>query len=352
MNDYYHKYIKYKTKYFYIKYGGKGKKENPQPQQPLVIEIPIPQPVTTRLTSQQPLVTTRPTSQAAVIARPIPTRPIQQLVTTRPTPQLITTRPIPQLVTTRPIQQLVTTRPTPQLVTTRPTPQLVTTRPTPQLVTIRPTPQLVTTRTTRLTPQAAVVATLFSTPKVPLIGTPSSTSSISSTIVATPSTPKLDIEKLSLERLIKNKDELVCLLSSCPDLSDYDITSRPTATMHLYINFRKKGEFVDFAHFSFHNPEDNSTSLKLGDMFEANTFHLKLDNYDGIVFNLVLDGDILKLKSKLEEEIIKKEIIKKGINNDFSELNKIIVCLEKILNIHEYKGIITNPIVINLFGNE
>jgi hypothetical protein len=194
---------------------------------------------------------------------------------------------------------------------------------------------------------AVVVATPPSTPKAAaVVATPSSISSISSTTVATPSTPKLDIEKLSLERLIKNKDELVCLLSSCPDLSDYDITSRPTATMHLYINFRKKGELVDFAHFSFHNPEDISSSLKLGDMFEANTFHLKLDNYDGIVFNLVLDRDILKLKSKLE-----KEIIKKRIKDDFYELNKIIACLEKILNIHEYKGIITNPIVRNLFGN-
>ena len=203
-----------------------------------------------------------------------------------------------------------------------------------------------TSTSTSTPPQTAVVVTPTSTPKVSSIVTPSFISSISSTTVATPSTPKLDIERLSLERLIKNKDELVCLLSSCSDLSDYDITSRPTATMHLYINFRKKGELVDFAHFSFHNPEDISSSLKLGDIFEANTFHLKLDNYDGIVFNLVLDGDILKLKSKLKEKIIKKRI-----KDDFYELNKIIACLEKILNIHEYKGIITNPIVRNLFGN-
>ena len=197
------------------------------------------------------------------------------------------------------------------------------------------------------TPKAAVVATPPSTPKAAaVVATPSSISSISSTTVATPSTPQLDIVKLSLERLIDNKDELVCLLSSCPALSDYDITSRPTATMHLYINFRKKGELVDFAHFSFHNPEDSSLNLKLGDMFEANIFHLKLDKYNGIVFNLVPDGNSLKLKSKLEEKIIRNKI-----KDDFSELNKIIACLEKILNNHEYKGIITNPVAKNLFGN-
>jgi len=245
MNNYYHKYIKYKTKYFDIKYGGK------KPKKPKIINA---------------------------------------------TPQAETQSAI-QAETQAEIQSVI------------------------QSTTKSATPPS--------TPQQNLSSIL----------TPSPISSISSTAVASiPSTPKLEIDKLSLERLIKNKDELVCLLSSYPDLSDYDITSRPTVKMHLYINFKKKGEVSDFAHFSFHNPEENS--LRLGDMFEANTFHLKLDNYDGIVFNLVLDEEQLKLKSKLNTKSIKKII--KG---DFSELKKIITYLEKILNLDEYKVIITDPIV-------
>ena len=185
-----------------------------------------------------------------------------------------------------------------------------------------------------------------STPKnkVSSINTPGSNLSTSSTDAVSASPPKLKIAPKSLEILIENKDDLVCLLSACPFLSKYDITSRPTATRHLYINFKKKGDVSDFAHFSFHYPQEEEES-KIYDMFVANTFHLKLDIFPDIVFNLILDGGRLVLQSKMKP----KNIIKKITNSIYDELVNIKNCLEKILNMPDYKNTIIEPVSRQLF---
>lgn len=178
-----------------------------------------------------------------------------------------------------------------------------------------------------------------------LTKTPSSNLSISSMGAVTESPPKLEIVTNSLYMLIENKDDLVCLLSSCPSLSNYDITSRPTANMHLYINFKKRGDVSDFAHFSFHYPDESESDKKLNDMFEANTFHLRSDINRDIIFNLILDGEKLVLRSKMKE----KNLIKKIDKSKYDELVKIKVCIEKILNMSDYKGKIINPTARKLF---
>ena len=244
MNDYYHKYIKYKTKYLEIKYGA-GKREKKK-----AISVKLPQPVGTPVKLPQPVGT------------------------------VLTSAPA-----------------------------------TPQQFSLTETPS-----STR------------------------SDLSVSSNSADTDSPPQLKIEPKSLEILIENKDDLVCLLSSCPSLSDYDITSRPTTKWHLYINFKKKGDVSDFAHFSFHYPEEEEKS-KIYDMFVANTFHLKLDLFPDIVFNLILDGDSLVLQSKMKP----KNIIKKITKPNYDELVNIKNCLEKILNIPEYKKTIKEPVIRRLF---
>jgi hypothetical protein len=249
MNDYYHKYIKYKIKYFDIKYGaGKNKKPVPAQLPPAPVPAPLP-------------------------PAPVPAPPV----------------PVPPLLA-------------------------------PPVPPVTPAPPS-------------------------LVQTPPSNFSTSSDIPNSPPSPQLVIAPRSLDKLIENNNELVCLLSSCQSLSDYNITSRKTVKNHLYINFIKKGNSTVFAHFSFHYPQEESSNLRLSDMFEANTFHLKLDNYNGIVFNLVLDEDRLVLQGNMEPTKIKKEITEPN----YDEIVKIKNCLEEILNKPKYKNYIINPLVTRLF---
>jgi hypothetical protein len=187
------------------------------------------------------------------------------------------------------------------------------------------------------TPSVQATPQQFST-----VNTPESNLSTSSMGAVTESPPKLEIQPSSLDTLIKKKDDLVSLLSACPELSNYDITSRSTSTGHLYINFIKKNVF---AHFSFHYPADEVES-DIYDMFVPNTFHLRLDKYKQIVFNLILDQhEKLVLESKTEEQ----DIICIITEPNYDELIKIKNCLEKTLNMPEYKGIILNPTARQLF---
>jgi hypothetical protein len=191
------------------------------------------------------------------------------------------------------------------------------------------------------TPSVQATPQQFST-----VNTPESNLSTSSMGAVTESPPKLEIQPSSLDTLIKKKDDLVSLLSACPELLNYDITSRSTSTGHLYINFIKKVDKKNvFAHFSFHYPADEVES-DIYDMFVPNTFHLRLDKYKQIVFNLILDQhEKLVLESKTEEQ----DIICIITEPNYDELIKIKNCLEKTLNMPEYKGIILNPTARQLF---
>ena len=207
------------------------------------------------------------------------------------------------------------------------------------------------------TPQASPSTPAPSTPAHLILNTPLSVSSASSTTAA-PSTPKLVINPVSLTRLIDNKDELVCLLSACSNLSNYNITARPRikdTNSQLYINFERKKK--GFAHFSFHFPDDKQDFIKddkpkikqddirIEDIFEANTFHLKLDINKLIVFNLILDNDNYKLISKLDD----CEIMLKIGEEDFKNVKEIITCFETILNSNKYKRILDEPTARKLF---
>jgi len=261
MNVYYQKYIKYKTKYLEIKYGGKGKK-----------------------TAQTPA-----SIESAASAAPAT---IASAATVTPTKSA-----------SAPLAPA--------------------------------TPTVLATPSVLATPQEQDTT----------IRTPSSTSSDATNIAYTNSPPKLEIQSSSLTILIEKKDDLVCLLSSCLSLSNYVITSRSTVTEHLYINFKKKGEKNDFAHFSFHYPADEVES-DIYDMFVPNTFHLRLDKNRQIVFNLILDQhEKLVLESKTDPQ----EIICIITEPNYAELIKIKDCLEQILNMPEYKGIITEPTARRLF---
>jgi len=217
---------------------------------------------------------------------------------------------------------------------------------------LAPSASAATVTPTKLAPFAsaatatpAVLATPQETPKFSTVKTPSSTLSDASDRAYTNSTPKLKIQSSSLTTLINKKDDLVCLLSSCPSLSNYVITSRLTGTEHLYINFIKKGEKKAFAHFSFHYPADEVES-DIYDMFVPNTFHLRLDKNRQIVFNLIMDQhEKLVLESKIDPQ----EIICIITEPNYAELIKIKDCLEQILNMPEYKGIITEPTARRLF---
>jgi hypothetical protein len=152
---------------------------------------------------------------------------------------------------------------------------------------------------------------IYSTPDInSSLGTPSSTT-------AAPSTPQQMIEPVLLTRLIEKKDEFVCLLLECLNSSKYKITARATKTIRaqLYIDIKKNKK--DFVHFSFHYPDEE---VGLQDMFVANTFHLKLDINQDIVFNLFLENDIYKLKSKLDN----CEIILKIGDVNFNDVKEII----------------------------
>ena len=179
-----------------------------------------------------------------------------------------------------------------------------------------------------------------------------------SSVNVEPPTPKIIVEPVLLSRLIPKKDELVCILSACSNLSQYKIKAKNTKmnNSQLYINFEKEKEKKDFAHFSFHYPiddenydedSDEDSKPKLYDIFESDTFHLKLDIAKNIVFNLVLEGDNYKLKSKLDD----CQIISKINQVNFNDVKKIIECFEIIFNSDEYKKIFKNPAARKLLFN-
>jgi hypothetical protein len=168
-------------------------------------------------------------------------------------------------------------------------------------------------------------------------------SSVSS-VFAEPGTPLLEPEPSVLNRLIEYKDELVCILLANPTLSNYKISARYSkkSDSELFINFLNKVSKKNFCHFSFHYPDESVDNLfvsgiRLGDMFEANTFHLKLDDFQQIVYNLDLKD--LKLKCKFDDCKIEFLI---GENN-FIEIKKIIACFEEIFSSDKYKRILLNP---------
>jgi hypothetical protein len=155
--------------------------------------------------------------------------------------------------------------------------------------------------------------------------------------VATPSTPKLEFDSIIVDRLKKNQPKLIESLQQCK--LDYDISSN--AKKDFFINFRK--DLITFAHFSFHNPKEDS--LKLGDMYDTSPFHLRLDSIHDIIFNLErTSDDQIILQSKMKEE----EIIDLIGCKVYYELIKIKNCLEKVLNTPELKKILFNPVAQKL----
>ena len=260
MNDYYHKYIKYKSKYINLIYGGVG----------------------------------TPTKETPTINRPSWASVVKQSSNPQQTPS---PQQPPQL---QPHQPLPPVQPPP------PSTPPQSTKPPP------------------VTPGRGLTPGL----------TPGST-------VALPSTPKLEIDLQTVESIIRSKNKLIKLLKSCVSLSNYDITQRTSGIGDFYINFKKKGELINFSHFSFHNPTDPPSTLKLNDRFDINPFHLRYDSLDNIFFNLRKDDDErLILQSPMKEEDIIALI---GCEN-YYELIIIKNCLEEILNKPEIIKNIIEPI--------
>ena len=197
---------------------------------------------------------------------------------------------------------------------------------------------------------ASIVGKPPSTPQKPIIQPPESTvatpqppqkpiiqSLTPESTVATPSTPKLEFDSKTVERLKQIQTILIESLQQCK--LDYDISSN--AKKDFFINFRK--DLITFAHFSFHNPKEDS--LKLGDMYDTSPFHLKLDSIHDILFNLErTSDDQIILQSKMKEE----EIIDLIGCKAYYELIKIKNCLEKVLNTPKLKKILFNPVAQKL----
>jgi hypothetical protein len=252
MNVYYQKYIKYKTKYLEIKYGGSGKGKKAQSTPPAQKQV-------------QPALSIQP---------PPPRTPVTQ-------PPQTLGKSWAAIVTT-PVAQ-------------------------------PPQP-----------PQ---------TPDTSFVITPSKGLTPGSTVGEASSTPRLEIDSITVESIIEKKSKLTKLLTKC--LLDYVI--RPKITGEFYINFKKNDKPTDFAHFSFHVPDHES--LNLQDIFSVNSFHLKLNNPE-ITYNLrIEDGNLVLQSIKEEQEII--SLI--GCEN-YYELIKIKNCLENILNKTEFKSSIEHPV--------
>jgi hypothetical protein len=291
MNDYYHKYIKYKSKYINLIYGGIGTptKEIPTIDRPSWAEV-----VKSKSTS--------PVQQPPSTPQQPPSTPQQPPSTPQQPPSTPQQPPSKQ-------QQPPSTPQQP------PSNSSLSTKPPP------------------VTPTTALY-----------VGTPGS-GFTPGPAEALPSTPKLEIDQQTVEIIIRSKDELIKLLISCGSLSNYDITERTSRNRDLYINFQKKGEHTYFAHFSFHNPTDPPSTLKLNDMFDINGFHLRYDNNSDIFFNLrKYDDERLILQSPMNEEVIIALI---GCEN-YYELIKIKNCLEEKLNTPEIKKYITDPVAKKL----
>ena len=277
MNDFYHKYLKYKTKYLEIKYGGSGKGEKPKKSAPIT---PVAQP-------------------------PPPRTPVQPSQITPVQPQT----PVAQLPQT-PVAQL---------------------------------PQ------TPVKSWASVVSRGPNTPDTTFVRTPGKGLTPDSTERVPSSTPTVAVDNITVASIIGKKKKLTDLLKKC--LSDYDIRLNITKKKEFFVNFRKNDKSKDFAHFSFHIPDDpaslnleDAASLNLGDRFSINTFHLRLNNYLDIIFNLrEEDGNFVLQGMKEEQEIIR--LI--GCEN-YYELIKIKNCLEKILNEPEFRRSIEYPTVKRL----
>ena len=248
MHKYLHKYLKYKSKYINLIYGGAGTPKKP--------------------------------TWASIVGKP-PSTPQKPII--QPPESTVATPQPPQ----KPIIQSLT----------------------PESTVATPQP-----------PQKPIIQSL----------TPEST-------VATPSTPKLEFDSKTVERLKQIQTILIESLQQCK--LDYDISSN--AKKDFFINFRK--DLITFAHFSFHNPKEDS--LKLGDMYDTSPFHLKLDSIHDILFNLErTSDDQIILQSKMKEE----EIIDLIGCKAYYELIKIKNCLEKVLNTPKLKKILFNPVAQKL----
>jgi len=290
MNDYYQKYIKYKTKYFEIKYGGSG--------------------TSTKLRSWAEVVKSRS-------ALSIPQQPQPQSVLPQ-APKSGSVQPAPKSV---PLSRASVVKP---LLPVQLPPPV---QPPPLLPPPPSTPPM-STKPPPVTPGRGLIPGL----------TPGST-------VALPPTPKLEIDSQTVESIIKIKDKILKLLKSCIFSSNYVIIDRIAVNGDFYINFYKKREHTSFAHLSFHNPTDSPSTLKLNDMFDINAFHLRYDDKVNIFFNLrKYDNERLILQSPMKEE----EIIALIGCENYYELIKIKNCLEETLNRPKIRQNITDPVAKKL----
>jgi len=297
---YYQKYIKYKTKYLEIKYGGSGKGEKPKKSVRPPPQTPIAQPPRTP------------------VALPPPRTPVAQ-------PQ----QPPP-----------------PHTPVAQPPPRTPVAQPPPPRTPVAQPPQ---PPQTPVKSWAAIVKTDPQTPNTSFVRTPGRGLTPDSTERVLSSTPRLEIDSITVASIVDKKKQLTDLLQRC--LSDYDIRQHKTKIKgEFFINFKKKDKTEEFAHFSFHIPDDpaslnldDPTSLNLGDRFSINAFHLRLNNYPDIVLNLrEEDGKLVLQSMKEEEEIISI------IDCDYHELIKIKNCLENILNRPEFRSSIQHPTVKKL----
>jgi len=288
MNVYYQKYIKYKTKYLEIKYGGSGKGKKKNKSQVAASAAPPP-----NVSSPPPIVSSPPPT----VSSPPPTVSSPSPTVSSPPPKVPASPPI-VLVSSPPPKVSASSAPS-----------------TPALSS--GLPASVASQTPRQTP-----------------------GSISS-MAPEPSTPKFKVNPGSIQALIEIKDDLLCRLERCLDDRKFKIRAReqPKVKHQFYINIKKEGK--DYAHFSFHYPDESKDAM---DEFESDTLHLKLDFNQDIVFNLVkIDGNY-RLQSSLDDFEIESYITPK----EYSVVKKIIACFELIFNRQEYRKIFDEPTVRRL----
>jgi hypothetical protein len=156
-----------------------------------------------------------------------------------------------------------------------------------------------------------------------------------------PSTPKFKVNPGSIQALIEKKADLLCKLEKCLDDPTFKIRAKeqPKVQHQFYINIKKDNK--DYAHFSFHYPDDSKDAI---DNFDVDTLHLKLDINKDIVFNLVNYEGNYRLQSSMDDYVITSYI---GID-EFEIVKKIIACFELIFNTQEYRKIFEEPAVRRL----
>ena len=197
MNDYYQKYIKYKTKYFEIKYGGSGSgKVKKVPPHKLAVQ---PAPKSGSVQSLSPQLTPPPSPKTLTLyASSAPSSAPSSTQSSAPSSAPSSTQSsAPSPIPLTPIQY------------------------------------------TRLQDDPT---SAFST-------------------VTGPSTPKFIVNPASIDDLITNKDDLLEILRTCIDPSAFIITAREQKKVkrQFYINFEKEGK--QYAHFSFHFPDESKEAM-------------------------------------------------------------------------------------------